>query len=62
MCGIDWSERHHDVAIVDERAQLLAQTHISDDLTGFRRLAELLAEHAPEAGLSTVEVAIETGG
>src|SRR2546423_13708314 len=60
MCGIDWSERHHDVAIVDERTQLLAQTRISDDLAGFRRLTELLAEHAPEAEPSTVEVAIET--
>jgi predicted NBD/HSP70 family sugar kinase len=46
-CGIDWSERHHDVALVDLDGLVLARTRISDDTAGFDRLLEVLAEHAP---------------
>jgi hypothetical protein len=45
FCGIDWSEHHHDVALVDDAGQVLASTRITDDLAGFTRLSELLAEH-----------------
>ncbi|MEV1169151.1 transposase [Nonomuraea sp. NPDC049784] len=44
-CGIDWSEKHHDVAFMDADALIVARARISDDLAGFRRLTELLAEH-----------------
>jgi hypothetical protein len=27
FCGIDWAENHHDVALVDERGQLVAKCH-----------------------------------
>lgn len=58
-CGIDWAERHHDVALVDERATLLARRRITDDAAGYRVLLELLAEFSdtPE---NPIPVAIET--
>lgn len=59
-CGIDWAERHHDVALVDGDGQLLASQRIGDDPAGFRQLLELLAEHAGDAE-TPVPVAIETG-
>jgi hypothetical protein len=43
-CGIDWSEDHHDVAVVDPTGQLLAKQRSSDDAAGRGRLLGLLAE------------------
>ncbi|MEU6811083.1 hypothetical protein ABZ920_19265 [Streptomyces sp. NPDC046831] len=34
-CGIDWAERTHDVALVDDTGQLLAKRHITDDAAGY---------------------------
>lgn len=59
FCGIDWSERHHDVAVVDQTGALLTRRRISDDLAGFTALTGLLAEHAGQE-FTTVDVAIET--
>lgn len=57
-CGIDWAERHHDVALVDETGRLLARRRIDSGPVGFAELLELLAEHrVPE---EPVTVAIET--
>jgi transposase len=57
-CGIDWSERHHDVAIVDADAAVVARARVSNDATGFGQLMRLLATHAIEP--TTIEIAIET--
>jgi hypothetical protein len=37
-CGIDWAERHHDVALIDEHGQLVAKRRISDNAEGFAML------------------------
>ncbi|MFC5754315.1 IS110 family transposase [Actinomadura rugatobispora] len=58
-CGIDWAERHHDVALVDADGQLLARRRISDDVAGWQALADLLAEHGDQAN-EQIPVAIET--
>jgi transposase len=58
-CGIDWSERYHDVAIVDEQARVLGRARVDDDASGFGQLLELLAEHA-DGEPTSVEVAIES--
>jgi transposase len=58
-CGIDWAERHHDVALVDDDGQLLIKERISDDVAGFSRLLQVLAAHA-EPGPERMSVAIET--
>ena len=57
FCGIDWAERHHDVAVVDQSGRVLVTTRIGDDLAGFTRLCGLLAEHTG-AQFTPVDVAI----
>ena len=58
-CGIDWSERHHDVALVDDDGVLIAKRRIPESAAGFRQLLELLAEHR-ERSDAPIPVAIET--
>lgn len=58
-CGIDWAERHHDVAIVDETGSLRARARITDDAAGLTELLELLAVHGRDCD-SPIPVAIET--
>jgi len=60
FCGIDWSERHHDVALVDGEGRVLARRRISDDAAGLTVLAGLLAEHAGGPGCAPVDIALET--
>lgn len=55
-CGIDWGERHHQVALVDAGGRVLAMRRVSDDVAGFTALVELLGEH--DAG--GADVALET--
>jgi transposase len=59
FCGIDWAEKHHDVALVDEAGTLLAKARITDDAAGYRQLLELLAEH-DDGEAEPIPVAIET--
>lgn len=58
-CGIDWAERTHDVALVDDSGQLLAKRHITDDAAGYKVLLDLLAEHG-DSEENPIPVAIET--
>ncbi|MFI5888466.1 IS110 family transposase [Streptomyces sp. NPDC051554] len=58
-CGIDWAERTHDVALVDDSGQLLAKRHITDDAAGYKILLDLLAEHG-DTEEHPIPVAIET--
>ena len=44
-CGIDWAERTHDVALVDDTGTVLAKRHISDDAAGYTILLDLLSEY-----------------
>ena len=34
FCGIDWSENHHDIALVDRDGKLVARRRIGDDAAG----------------------------
>ncbi|MFI0765659.1 IS110 family transposase [Streptomyces sp. NPDC021218] len=58
-CGIDWAEKTHDVALVDESGQLMAKRHITDDAAGYQLLLELLAE-CGDSEENPIPVAIET--
>lgn len=60
FCGIDWAERHHDVALVDESGRQLARRRIGDDVAGFTELTTLLAEHGGGQRAKPVDIAIET--
>lgn len=59
FCGIDWAERHHDVALVDAEGKLVAKRRISDCAEGFAQLMSLLAE-AGDSQEDPIPVAIET--
>jgi transposase len=60
-CGIDWAERHHDVALVDDDGNLVAKRRIGDDAVGFTTLLSLLAQHGATAdGERATPIAIET--
>ncbi|MGK5546233.1 IS110 family transposase [Streptomyces sp. URMC 127] len=58
-CGIDWAEKTHDVALVDDSGQLLAKRHITDDANGYQILKDLLAEYG-DTEEDPIPVAIET--
>ena len=58
-CGIDWSEDHHDVAIVDDTGVAVARRRITDDAGGFKLLLDLLVQHGDTAA-EPIPVAIET--
>jgi transposase len=58
-CGIDWSEDHHDIALVGRDGQLLARRRISDDAAGLAAVLGLLGEHG-DAPDDLIPVAIET--
>ncbi len=58
-CGIDWAERHHDIALVDKHGRLVAKARIGDDLDGFTTLVEMLAA-AGDSADEPIPVAIET--
>ncbi|WTJ47693.1 IS110 family transposase [Streptomyces atratus] len=58
-CSIDWAEKTHDVALVDDTGQLLAKRHITDDAAGYKILLDLLAEYG-DTEETPIPVAIET--
>ncbi|MER7960351.1 IS110 family transposase [Streptomyces sp. NPDC096030] len=58
-CGIDWAEKTHAVALVDDTGQRLAKRHITDDAAGYKILLDLLAEYGDTAE-DPIPVAIET--
>ena len=58
-CGIDWAERTHDVALVDDTGTVLAKRHISDDAAGYTILLDLLSEYG-DTEETPIPVAIET--
>lgn len=59
FCGIDWAERHHDVAVVDGDGLLVAKLRIDDSAEGFGQLLGLLSE-AGDLPDTPIPVAIET--
>jgi len=56
--GIDWSEQHHDLCILDTEGDLLAKGRVPDGIEGVRQLHGMLAEHAGEP--EEVIIGIET--
>jgi transposase len=59
FCGIDWAERHHDVALVDAEGKLVAKKRIHETLEGWQQLVDLLAA-AGDSADTPIPVAIET--
>lgn len=59
--GIDWSEHHHDVCVVDERGTQLAKVRIPEGMEGVVRLHETIADHADEPEEVIVGIEIDRG-
>jgi transposase len=59
FCGIDWADRHYDVALVDEHGKLVAKQRIHETLEGWQQLLDLLAA-AGDSADAPIPVAIET--
>jgi transposase len=59
FCGIDWAERHHDIALVDQDGTLIAKRRIPDNPDGFATLTEILTA-AGDTADDPLPVAIET--
>ena len=59
LCGLDWAEDHHDVALVDPDGNLVSKRRISDDAAGFTQLLQLLTD-AGDSAEDPIPVAIET--
>lgn len=58
-CGIDWAERHHDIALVDQDGKLVAKRRIGESVDGFAQLLDMLAA-AGDTAAEPIPVAIET--
>lgn len=59
--GIDWSEHHHDVCVMDEHGEQLAKVRIPEGIDGVVRLNETIAEHAEEPEEVVVGIEIDRG-
>lgn len=58
LVGIDWSEKWHDVCLMDEDGRVLGRRRIGDSLAGLAQLQALIAEHAGDP--TEVAICIET--
>jgi transposase len=58
-CGIDWAQRHHDIAVVNDDGVLVVKRRIEDSAAAFRQLLELLAEQTQRSE-APILIAMET--
>jgi transposase len=56
--GLDWSEEHHDVAVLDEAGNVLGELRIADTIDGVASIHELVGRH--EGDPSQVVVGTES--
>jgi hypothetical protein len=59
--GVDWSEAHHDVCVLDEAGDVLARKKIPDTFEGVRALHEMLAAYVEEPDEVLVGIEKERG-
>jgi len=59
--GIDWSESHHDVCVIDVDGRLLAKGRVPDGVDGLARLHELVAAHTEDASGVAIGIEIDRG-
>jgi transposase len=58
LVGIDWSEKWHDVCLMDEGGQVLGRRRVDDSLAGMTQVQSLIAEHAADP--AEVAIGVET--
>ena len=59
--GIDWSERHHDVCVVDEAGQMLGKVKVPDTVEGLTQIHELVGAHAEDPSGVVVGIELDRG-
>ena len=59
--GIDWSERHHDVWVVDEAGQMLTKVRVPDGVEGLARVHELVGTYAEDPSEVVVGIELDRG-
>jgi transposase len=59
--GIDWSETHHDVCVLDVEGAVLAKARIPEGVEGLAKLHEVLSVHAEEAAEVVVGIELDRG-
>ena len=58
LVGIDWSEHHQDVCVVDEKGTQLARVRVPEGVEGVVKLHEAIADHAdaPDEVIVGIEI------
>lgn len=59
--GIDWSERHHDVCVIDEAGQMLGKAKAPDTVEGLTQIHELVGAHAEDPSEVVVGIELDRG-
>lgn len=59
--GIDWSEKHHDICVMDHEGQALAKARVAEGIEGIARLHELVGEHIKDPQEATVGIETDRG-
>jgi len=54
--GIDWSEKWHDVCLMDESGRVLGRRRVEDSVAGLTRLQALIAEHAEDPAEAVIGI------
>ena len=59
--GIDWSETHHDVCVMDADGKVLAKGRVPEGVEGVARLHELVSTHAQDPSDVAVGIELDRG-
>jgi hypothetical protein len=61
FAGVDWAEAHHDVCLMSQDGQVLAQRRVEHSVAGIGELHALIAAHAGDGELVAVGIEIDRG-
>ena len=59
--GIDWSETHHDVCVIDADGKVLAKGRVPEGVEGLARLHELVSTHTQDPSDVAVGIELDRG-
>lgn len=59
--GVDWSEQHHDVCVLDPQGLVLARARVPDGIAGMAQLHAELADHVENPDQVVVGIEIDRG-
>jgi Transposase len=59
--GVDWSEDHHDVCVMDEAGEVVGKRRIADGVEGVAELHDLVGMHVEQPGEVVVGIEIDRG-